>query len=405
MHAAQGRLEPDIAVRTGDEVEILAVNFAAMIREILKHRRELELQLVEIRQLQRYLQKLLSCMHDGLLSVDMTGRVVTINPAARHLLDAPDGRDLRGRSLPECLGNMSALSRYVAELLQNPRASTQQDLHLHAAGGSRHVLVGASILTDPEGRALEFILNLHDITDLKRLEAQVRQKERLAAVGTLAAGMSHEIRNPLSAIKIFVQLLPRKITQPEFIKKFNRTVPREINRINQLVENLLDLARDTRYHFDPTDLRHLLNHTLDLLDAELQARKISCDREFKDPLPLVAADADQLIKVFQNLILNAAQAMPSGGRLRIESLYRVNDPGDAIPGAGGNEVTLVFADSGPGIPEQNLKNIFNPFFTTKDHGTGLGLAIAHKVITDHGGRIEVDSPPGQGTRFTVTLPV
>jgi len=239
---------------------------------------------------------------------------------------------------------------------------------------------------------------------LKTLEARIRQSERLAALGTMAAGLSHEIRNPLSAIKTFVQLLPRKIDTPGFLEKFYRTVPREINRINQLIESLLDMARPPKYHFETTDIGSLLKETLELLEAELQARGIHCRCRLSADLPVVSADAAQLVKAFHNLIQNAAQAMPAGGELTLEAGHHHWAPPHRTNNRNG-WVRIIFQDTGPGIPEDVIPHIFNPFFTTRDSGTGLGLSITHKVITEHGGSIEVSSRAGAGTRFTIDLPV
>ena len=194
------------------------------------------------------------------------------------------------------------------------------------------------------------------------MEASVRQAERLAGLGTLAAGMAHEIRNPLSSIQTFVQLLPRKIDKEGFLEKFNRTVPRELKRINQLVEDLLDLARVPKYTFRSTDIQNLLMQTLETLEEELLAGNIQSHSEFSPDLPAVRVDAHQLTKAFHNLIRNAIQAMPSGGTLTVsmhseKSKYLVVD----------------FKDSGEGIPPEDVKNIFNPFYTTKIKGTGPGF--------------------------------
>jgi len=243
VEAARGNLNQKISVKTGDEVEILASNFSTMIQEILDHREQLEWQLAEIKRLHQHTEKLLTTMSDGLLSVDMDGRVATINPAVRSILNLPENRLKKGDSLKEALSEDSDLYAYLQELLHDRPVNGPKEIRLDPSDQSRILLVGWSRLADEKGRPQEIILNLHDITELKKLEARIRQTERLAALGTLAAGLSHEIRNPLSAIKTFVQLLPRKIDKPGFLEKFQRTVPREINRINQLIEDLLDMAR------------------------------------------------------------------------------------------------------------------------------------------------------------------
>jgi len=328
IKAAQGNLNQNISVQTGDEVEILASNFSFMIQEIIAHREQLEQQLTEIKRLQRYSEKLLTTMSDGLLSVNMAGKVVTLNPAAQAILEISGHSLEKGCFISASLKKGSALHVYIQAMLQNPHGRRQKEIRLHRGEKTQTLLVGSSVLADGEGHPQEIILNLHDITDLKKLEARIRQAERLAALGTLAAGMSHEIRNPLSAIKTFVQLLPKKIEKPGFLEKFQRTVPREINRINQIIEDLLDQIRSPKYHFKMTNIKHVLEETIEFLSEEVKTHHIRCLCEFSDDLPQIRTDADQLTKAFHNLVLNAVQAMPTGGELIVEAFREKKHPSE-----------------------------------------------------------------------------
>ncbi|MEA3437761.1 MAG: ATP-binding protein, partial [Thermodesulfobacteriota bacterium] len=261
------------------------------------------------------------------------------------------------------------------------------------------------ILKGRKGNPQEIILNLHDITKLKKLETSIRQAERLAGLGTLAAGMAHEIRNPLSTIKTFVQLLPRKMEKPGFLEKFQRTVPRELEHINRLVEDLLELSKVPKYHFEKTDIKSLLEQTIDSLEEEMKSRQINCQCEYSGNLPPIQADMSQLSKAFNNLIRNAMQAMPSGGKLSVKAFCQKDHTKSTQRLTVQHDwITLVFQDTGVGISPEDIKNIFSPFFTTKDIGTGLGLAITHKVITEHGGRIDVESSEEKGSVFRIYLP-
>ena len=233
---------------------------------------------------------------------------------------------------------------------------------------------------------------------------RMRQADRLAALGVLAAGMAHEIRNPLSAIKTFVQLLPRKVAKEGFLEKFNRTVPRELERINGLIEDLLELARAPKYCFRSLQLEPLVRQVLDLFDEALLASGVRTEVEFSAELPDVQADPSHLTKAFQNILRNAMQAMPQGGTLRVEGYPAKGVMPVSHRQDGRVWAALKFADTGVGMSSDTLANVFNPFFTTKDHGTGLGLAITHKIVTEHGGFIEVLSEPGCGTSFTLHFP-
>lgn len=405
MQVAQGNFEELPQVKTGDEVELLATNFSLMARKILEHQEKQAQQLNEIQRLQNYTEMIMSTMADGLVSLDMKGRIATINPAARQLLGVSLEDDIQGASIASISGESSQLYIFIRNMLKKPAAYCQQEVEIKEEEKPRTLLVGSSLLSDTKGEPRELILNLHDITELKKLEARIRQSERLAALGTLAAGMAHEIRNPLSAIKTFVQLLPRKIDKPGFLEKFNRTVPRETNRINLLVEELLELSRAPKYTFSNTDINSLIRQTLDTIEDEVQRRNIDCRLVLQSNLPHVQADAHQLVKAFQNLSRNAIQATPAGGRLTIRT-FTESEPVAVVQKSGKTttRIAIIFEDTGQGIPANLLKEIFNPFFTTKDYGTGLGLPITHKVISEHGGLIEAESDREQGTRFTIYLP-
>jgi two-component system sensor histidine kinase AtoS len=338
--------------------------------------------------------------------MDMEGRVSTINPAAKKLFKNFDNPVDKGISVSKALKKFTELDTYLQDTLKNPHKKIPREIFLHNESKERVLLIGSSILKNRKGNPQEVILNLHDITELKKLETSVRQAERLAELGTLAAGMAHEIRNPLSTIKTFVQLLPRKMKKPGFLEKFQRTVPRELDQINRLVEDLLELARVPKYNFEKIDIKALLEQTIDSLGEEMQNSQIDCQCEYSSNLPLIQADVSQLTKAFNNLIRNAMQAMLSGGQLSVKAFSQKEHIKNTQRLKLQNGlITLVFQDTGVGILPEDIKNIFNPFFTTKDMGTGLGLAITHKVITEHGGRIDVESHEGKGSLFRIYLPV
>ncbi|MBT8351878.1 MAG: HAMP domain-containing protein, partial [Deltaproteobacteria bacterium] len=403
--AARGNLNRRIQIQTRDEVEVLASNFSSMIQEIIEHKEQLETQLEEIKHMQRYTDQLLTAMNDGLLSIDMKGNVSTINPAAQKLFQNFDNPVERGSIASKSLKDFTELKPYLHEILKKQHKINPREITLQNKTKERVLLIGSSILKDQRGKPQEVILNLHDITELKKLEISIRQAERLAELGTLAAGMAHEIRNPLSTIKAFVQLLPRKMEKPAFLEKFQRTVPRELDQINRLVDDLLELARVPKYRFEKTDIKSLLEQMIDFLEEEMQRQQIDYQCEYSSDLPPIQADVSQLAKAFNNLIRNAMQAMPQGGKLLINAIYQKEHLEDTPKLAARNcWIAVTFQDEGVGISPKDMKNIFNPFFTTKDIGTGLGLAITHKVITEHGGQIDVNSSEGKGSLFRIYLP-
>ena len=392
IEAARGNLKQKISIHTRDEVEILASNFSFMIKEVLAQKQQLEKQLKEIKRLQQYAEKILDTMSDGLLAVDMDRIITAVNPSAHAILGIPQDHTIKGRSVLEFFDKDTQFSVYMQQSLENPLSRNQREIHLQRGENTRILLAGSSVLESDGKNLKQLIFNLNDITVLKKLESEIRQTQRLADLGTMAAGMAHEIRNPLSAIKTYVALLPEKIEKPDFLEKFQRTVPREINRLNNLIEELLELSKPPKYNFTPTDLRELLRQSIELLETDFKNKGIGCQWDIPNELPQLMADADQLEKVFINLMQNSAQAMPDGGMLTIHVSCK------------NTRIVIDFRDTGHGFSPGQAENIFNPFFTTKAKGTGLGLAITHKVISEHGGQIEAKSKKGEGSCFSVILP-
>jgi signal transduction histidine kinase len=256
--------------------------------------------------------------------------------------------------------------------------------------------VSTSFLTDGRGEKIGVLILFENITEIKALEEKLRQTDRLAALGTLSAGLAHEIKNPLSAIKTFVQLLPVKRENPSFMDKFNITVPREIDRINRLVEDLLELTRTRKRPMVNLDVNQLIGQAIDTHSEEMAKKQILFEDRLNRTNPPVRGDSETLYRVFSNLVINAIQAMPNGGSLVISS------------GQDNSErpmVRITLSDTGVGMDETTVENLFNPFFTTKDKGVGLGMALAHKIIEDHHGSIDVFSEQGKGTSFVIRLPV
>jgi two-component system sensor histidine kinase HydH len=231
----------------------------------------------------------------------------------------------------------------------------------------------------------------------------MKERDRLAALGQMAAGLAHEIRNPLGSIKGAAQYLqPIGSQLPDAsTKEFLDIIVEEVNRLNKIVSQFLDYARPYRGDQTPLDVNDVVRKTLHLLEKEDGATKVEISSNLVEGLPPVRADAEQLRQVFLNLAINALQAMPHGGRLQVSTSLRRS----TRRGAAAAFLEVRFRDTGIGIPPGDLRNLFIPFFTTKEKGTGLGLPISQRIIENHGGTIEPRSQPGVGATFTVLLPV
>ena len=223
----------------------------------------------------------------------------------------------------------------------------------------------------------------------------MRENERLAAVGRMAAGVAHEVRNPLSSIKGLALLLKGKFSRES--REFETTglLIQEVERMNRTISELLSFARPASLDLQQVDVQELLSETLELVAADMASEHIHTSLHCERNLPPVSADRDRLSQVFINIMLNGVQAMEHGGTLEIT----------ARKSGSGKRIKLQFRDSGKGIQPEQLSQVFFPYFTTKKEGTGIGLAISQKIIVDHGGSIRVESEPGRGTTVFVDLPV
>lgn len=281
----------------------------------------------------------------------------------------------------------------TGELLQRDQVV---DLH-----GESRVFRQTKIPMRLEGTVISHVITIgEDMTERRLAEQRILQSEKLAALGQLAAGVMHEINNPLATIGACVAAIEARLgTVDPTVEEYLDIIEREVHRCTRIVDQLLDFSRprSQRPSREPTDLHALLDQTLLLVKHHQRFKKLTVERQFDPDLPPAAVDGERLIQAFMAIMLNAADAMERGGTLRIRT--RGN-------GAHPDEVMVEFADTGTGIPLEALEKIFEPFYTTKPpgRGTGLGLTICYGIVEENGGRITVDSEPGQGTTFRIYLP-
>jgi two-component system sensor histidine kinase HydH len=230
--------------------------------------------------------------------------------------------------------------------------------------------------------------------DLRKTEAQLIRSEKLAALGQLAAGIAHEIRNPLTSINILIHSLRQNISSGESRSEDFKVIEEEIHRINEIVDQFLRFAKPAPPHLERTEVTSIFEEILQLLRPQMEKLRISVEKDFR-PVPLITIDNEQMKQVILNLLMNSIQAMPEGGQFRLEGEVSKD----------GQWVELSIRDSGVGIPPEDMDKLFDPFFSTKEGGIGLGLSIAHRIIDQHHGKIEVTSNPNEGTIFTVYLPI
>jgi PAS domain S-box-containing protein len=342
-----------------------------------------------------YLENIAATIESGVIAINRSGRVAMFNRAAENLigLTADQVRDSPAAALPSCLAEP------LVATLADGQLRTQPEIELpHAAAAddvpaSRPVICTVSPVRDPAGAVLGAVAVFSDLTPLKELEAERQRAERLAYFQALAAGIAHEIKNPLVAIKTFTQLLPRRREDARFFEEFGRIATREIGRIQHLADRLRTLARPAGGPRHPVDVRLPLSEALELVQpmAEEKGLKLS-SRIVTEPC-VVLGNHLELGELFLNLALNAHDAAPAGGTIDVE-LARTN-----------TQITVTVSDSGPGIPPELLERVFEPFFSTKVRGSGLGLAISAGIAHAHGARLCAANRPAGGAVFTVEFPL
>ncbi|MFQ5830939.1 MAG: ATP-binding protein [Candidatus Methylomirabilia bacterium] len=411
---ARGELNQQIQPSTSDEIGHLAVTFNHMAAQLFEQRTALEAthaelgrRFEELADLKSYTDNILASITSGIITLDLDGHVVTLNPAA-ELVTGLFAAEATGRYCTEVFVHTPELVEVLMETLASRTGVVSVSLALRRRNGTPiPVELSTAPLKGGEGKDLGVVGAFRDLTHVRELEDQLRRSDQLAALGTLAAGLAHEIKNPLASLRTFTRFAPRKFEDERFRETFQRVVPRELERINGIVEDLLQLARPTKLSFTSVRLPRLLERVLELYANQIETKHVSVEREYARDLPPIQADQEHLYQALVNLVSNALDAMGPRGRLTLRAGWA--DIADrALPAsrrARVSRVKIEIEDTGPGIPSSQADKVFNPFFTTKEGGTGLGLALAHKIVEDHGGSMSFRSTPGIGTVFKITLPV
>jgi len=350
---------------------------------------------------------LVSGLPDALVGVDTELRVILWNPAAEDLLGR-SARRVLGRALKEVFAPETSLVRHLTDTLATGESRSESSAVVEGLDGRPvHVSVVTAPLAGRSGAVTSAVAVVRDISRLRQLEAEVRRGETLAAAGQMAIGLAHEIRNPLSAIRGAAQLMQRELGDEARWGEYTSVLLKEVTRVNSIIEMLLDVGRPVTLRAVPLNVHQLLERVALLLEEEATSLGVQFVRRYDPSLPPIMADEDRIVQVFHNLVRNAIEAMPGGGRLTLVTRLSMN-PLFAKVDLGQGQKSLAeiqIADEGQGMPEATRDKVFTPFFSTKDRGLGLGLALCHRIIEEHKGAIQVTSEPGRGTAVSCFLPI
>jgi two-component system sensor histidine kinase HydH len=341
-------------------------------------------------EMRTYTRNVLESMANGLITVDRSLCVATFNPTALEIMGKTK-EDVAGRPISELL----PLENEIKKVLSDSESILEKEVKITSERkGKDFLFLSVSPLKEPDSHiARGAVIILRDVTMIRELEQKVILSEKFAALGRLSAGVAHEIRNPLNSIRGFIQYFQKKLSLEEEDYRYTDLMITEVDRLNRVISKLLAFSKPREPRLSIRSPYEILDHCIRVIEREAQGEGLELIRTTcADEMPLVLMDTDQITQVFLNILINAVEATPKGGKIFVKC--EMDEPG---------RLRIAVEDTGEGIPKENIDKLFDPFFSTKKKGTGLGLAIVKSIIEAHDGEIDVESEPGRGTRFIITL--
>jgi len=349
---------------------------------------------------------ILDNIEDAVIALDQQGVINLFNPAAQNYIGMSEKQCL-GRLFFERFGHQKILCQLARTVLDEGRSISDHEAVVLRMPGTkpRPVSTTVSPIFANNGEQQGAVMILRDLTQVRTLEETLKRTDRLSMVGTMAAGLAHEIKNPLGGIKGAAQLLQMELGKEDGLQEYTQLMIRETERVNRIIEELLDLSRPRQAEAGSVNISQVLDEIVMLQQQAFAERGIAFKLRLDPSIPDISGDRDLLVRLFLNLIKNAGEASPDNEKItiesRIDSEYHMS-----FPGAKPTPMVLIsIKDNGPGIPQKKLDQIFTPFFTTKEGGSGLGLPICQKIITDHGGFMQYVNRAEGGTSVKVSLPL
>jgi signal transduction histidine kinase len=346
-----------------------------------------------------FYRHIVSGMRNGVLAITRDARLALINDEAYRIFGITARPEDVGQPIATVLREHPDVVRVLAGAFDLHHLPNRVEMRLKPS--NKVIGYTLAFVRADDGEVIGATMFFKDLTRVEQLEERERLRDRLAAVGEMAAVIAHEVKNPLAGIEVMAGLLRRKIPDAPDAQMVLTDIISEAKMANAIVQEVLDFVRPIRLQVEHTAVADAVQGAIQLADSKGKRGNVEVSVAISDGLPQINADQHQITQVFTNLLMNAYEAMGGRGRVTISAeVIRVEDVGD------GREAVLIeFADNGPGIPPDVADKVFDPFFTTKAQGSGLGLAIVRKIVDAHDGRIDLRTTPGQGTTIQVTLPV
>ena len=345
-----------------------------------------------LRRIKAFSDNVVENMPIGLIALDPDRTVISFNHVAGSILKITPSSVI-GRAA----GSVTPVEiMNLVKEISKTKADIEREINLQAPDGRRLTLdMSVSRLEGDDGSYMGDLILFRDITEIMSLKREVERSRRLASIGGLAAGVAHEVRNPLSSIKGFATYFSERYKHVPEDKKTAEVMIQEVERLNRVIGQLLELARPVNIEKKPASILNLIQHSIKVIERDAEKKNIRIDiADIPADLPFIELDKDRMNQVLLNLYLNAIEAMPDGGVLSINADTERNRP----------ILRITVADTGRGIDKKDIAHVFDPYFTTKQSGTGLGLSIVHRIIESHSGEITIESESGQGTTVTILMP-
>ena len=353
----------------------------------------------------RFFRYVVSSMRNGVIAIRRDGSLALMNSEAYRIFSLTRRPDDVGRPFGELFRDHPDVARVVSSAFELTTLPNRAELRLKDT--DRVIGYTLSVVKDDAGAPIGAVLFFKDLTQVEQQEEKERLRDRLASLGEMAAGIAHELKNPLAGIEVMAGLLRRQVPDSAAAQSLLADIMSEAKLANAIVVEMLEFVRPVRLQVERTDLTDVLQQSVTMAESKAPRGKVAVATHVEAGLPLIDGDHHQLSQVFTNLIANAFEALDGKGHINISATTSTIDADPAFAGVHPPTPAVVVevADDGPGISAELTDRIFNPFFTTKVTGTGLGLAIVRKIVDAHDGRIDVNSSAAAGTRFRVTLPV
>lgn len=370
----------------------LELRFQEINRELELRNEELKRTIAEKEEVKSYLRNILESLTTGVVVTDLAGRITTLNRWAETFFNISQNQ-VTGKHIRVLFGDLSDLYRMAFSYTDHSDTGKKVNMR------DRIVEIFVSPMKSEEGEIIGTVFILRDITRVEKLEEMAKRTEKLLAMGEMAANIAHEIRNPLGSIELFASLLMKDMKDKKHQGRLSHIIT-SVKNMDNKISNLLLFTTQRHPMMRKVNLHRIVKEVLRFSDPIIKQEDISLSVKYSGIEPRVRGDAEMLKQVFLNILLNAIQAMTDGGRLEIETVVSTPRLED---GVGSVEVRI--SDTGVGITGEDLKKIFDPFFSTRERGSGLGLAIVHNIVHAHSGSIDVESREREGTVFSITLPL